>query len=109
MEGPIGLVLDKTSFYAESGGQVCDVGVVECVAGSSMTVEDTKAAAGFVLHVGGAVDGVIAVGDASGTLPHRLRVIFLTTVTTALPTNTRCAYNMYKMPSSAVTANPIVM
>ena len=67
VEGPIGLVLDKTSFYAESGGQVCDVGVVECVAGSSMTVEDTKAAAGFVLHVGAAVDGVIAVGDAVRT------------------------------------------
>jgi alanyl-tRNA synthetase len=67
VEGPIGLVLDKTSFYAESGGQVCDVGVVECVAGSSMTVEDTKAAAGFVLHVGAAIDGVIAVGDAVRT------------------------------------------
>ena len=63
VEGPIGLVLDKTSFYAESGGQVCDVGVIKS-GSASATVEDTKVAAGFVLHSCDSVDGAVAVGDA---------------------------------------------
>ena len=33
--------LDNTSFYAESGGQVCDTGVIRCAAGA-LAVDDTK-------------------------------------------------------------------
>ena len=39
--GPFGIVLDQTSFYAESGGQVCDTGSIKCGAGV-LTVDDTK-------------------------------------------------------------------
>jgi alanyl-tRNA synthetase len=67
VEGPIGIVLDRTSFYAESGGQVADVGSLKCGAGS-LAVTDTKIAAGFVLHSGDGVEGVVKVGDACEAL-----------------------------------------
>ena len=68
VQGPIGLVLDQTSFYAESGGQVCDNGAVK-TAGGAMSVDDVKVAAGFVLHSSAAgVEGVIKVGDAADAL-----------------------------------------
>ncbi len=45
------LVLDRTPFYAESGGQVGDVGRISLPAGV-FHVEDTQARGGFHLHVG---------------------------------------------------------
>mmetsp|Transcript_36931 Transcript_36931/g.91246 ORF Transcript_36931/g.91246 Transcript_36931/m.91246 type:complete len:553 (-) Transcript_36931:556-2214(-) len=65
--GPFGIVLDQTSFYAESGGQVCDTGAIKCGAGV-LTVDDTKVAAGFVLHSGTELQGTVKVGDACSAL-----------------------------------------
>eukprot|EP00954_Amorphochlora_amoebiformis_P007875 608881-Amorphochlora_amoeboformis.AAC.1 len=57
-----GLVLDKTNFYAEQGGQIFDIGEIKC--GSGMfTVRETIVAAGYVLHVGVVKSGNISVGD----------------------------------------------
>ena len=55
----IALVLDKTSFYAESGGQVGDTGVIECE-GFTFNVQDTvKTENGVYLHVGFASTGFV--------------------------------------------------
>lgn len=70
-EGPVGLVLDKTSFYAESGGQINDTGVLTGSAGS-LTVQDAQVAAGYVLHIG-EVSGSIAVGSSITTSVDRSR------------------------------------
>jgi len=60
---PLGVVVDKTSLYAESGGQVGDTGRV--VAGdSTLQVNDTIVAAGYVLHVAEVAAGSsLKVGD----------------------------------------------
>lgn len=58
-----GIVMDTTSFYAESGGQVSDTGVLTVVTGDvnsesaatngiSFGVDDVQVFGGFVLHIG---------------------------------------------------------
>ena len=55
------LVLDSTSFYAESGGQIGDTGVIEG-AGFTFKVENTtKNTNGIFLHKGYVEDGELAV------------------------------------------------
>jgi alanyl-tRNA synthetase len=58
------VVLDTTSFYAESGGQVGDQGVINA-AGGAFAVEDTlKIQADVFGHHGVLTQGVLKVGDA---------------------------------------------
>lgn len=57
------VVLDKTAFYAESGGQVGDTGVISSE-NATFTVSDTaKNAEKVFLHSGKVENGVISVGD----------------------------------------------
>jgi alanyl-tRNA synthetase len=55
------LVLDRTPFYAESGGQVGDRGEVRG-AGFVVAVEDTQKSEGFHLHRGRVVEGEVVPG-----------------------------------------------
>jgi alanyl-tRNA synthetase len=57
-----GIVLDKTCFYAEAGGQVGDCGRIKSNKGEFI-VEATTKIANCVIHQGKATDGVFAVGD----------------------------------------------
>ena len=59
------LVLDKTPFYAESGGQVGDTGIIYDEANNLVfKVSDTKKTSGGVFaHFGEVVEGKISVGD----------------------------------------------
>ena len=56
------LVLDKTTFYAESGGQVGDVGFIKGENGL-FQVLDTQSIKGVVLHFGKVVEGFFTVQD----------------------------------------------
>ncbi len=62
------LVLDKTSFYAESGGQVGDTGVITIGDSTFEISNTTKDADGVVLHHGTLVGDAIKVGDTATTI-----------------------------------------
>jgi len=57
-----GIVLDKTCFYAEMGGQVGDCGTIESAKGK-FVVDITTKVAECVIHRGRFIEGTIAVGD----------------------------------------------
>ena len=58
---PIALVLDRTPFYAEAGGQVGDTGTIQG-AGFVFQVEDTKRDHDFILHLGRVSQGTVSLG-----------------------------------------------
>ena len=61
-EGECVIVLDKTPFYGEGGGQVGDTGVI-IADGLSLTVLDTKKSEGIYLHEVTVGEGTVHVGD----------------------------------------------
>jgi alanyl-tRNA synthetase len=58
----VALVLDKTNFYAEQGGQVGDKGTIATATGT-FDVEDTQRLGDAVLHLGKVREGTIKVGQ----------------------------------------------
>ena len=56
------VVLDRTPFYAEAGGQVGDVGVLEA-SKSRFKVNDTKKLGDAHVHIGRLESGSLAIGD----------------------------------------------
>jgi alanyl-tRNA synthetase len=59
------VVVKETPFYAESGGQVGDQGLIETPGGGKLTVEDTlRPVAGLTVHRGLLSGGGIAVGES---------------------------------------------
>jgi len=61
-EGECSLILDKTVFYGEGGGQVGDTGVMSAE-GVSLTVTDTKKTDGVYIHLVTVNEGTVRVGD----------------------------------------------
>jgi alanyl-tRNA synthetase len=61
----VAIVVNQTPFYAESGGQVADTGLVETADGGRVLVKDVqKRADGLLVHYGKVETGSIAVGEA---------------------------------------------
>ena len=60
--GEAGVVLDRTNFYAEQGGQVGDAGHLTWD-GGKFAVRDTQPAGGGVLHVGVVEQGSLRAGE----------------------------------------------
>ena len=58
------VILDRTPFYGEGGGQVGDTGVIESTKGCRLAVKDTKKSNGVYVHVCTVEEGEIAVGDS---------------------------------------------
>ncbi|HUC11253.1 MAG TPA: alanine--tRNA ligase [Stellaceae bacterium] len=75
----VALILNQTPFYAESGGQVGDTGVIFTAGGAELAVEDTiKKAGDLHVHLGRLIRGGLQVGDAvelrvDGARRRRLR------------------------------------
>jgi alanyl-tRNA synthetase len=57
------VVLDRTNFYAEQGGQLGDAGTIQWP-GGSFAVTDTQLAGAGIVHVGSVETGSLAVGEA---------------------------------------------
>jgi alanyl-tRNA synthetase len=62
-ENTVALVLNQTCFYAESGGQVGDCGMIKMTT-AEFAVEGTEKIADCVLHRGKLLSGSLSVGDA---------------------------------------------
>ncbi len=60
---PVELVLDRSPFYAESGGQVGDAGWVEGPSGRLRIRDVQRPVAGLQVHLGEVESGSIAVGE----------------------------------------------
>ena len=58
----VAVILDRTAFYAESGGQVGDVGTIS-KDGAEIIVEDCRKAGDHHVHIGKVVSGEFARGD----------------------------------------------
>jgi alanyl-tRNA synthetase len=71
------LLLDRTCFYAEQGGQVGDTGTISTPTGR-FEVEDTQKLGDGLLHLGRVVDGFLIPGqqatlEVSGVRAHTMR------------------------------------
>jgi alanyl-tRNA synthetase len=73
--GMVGVILDKSNFYAEMGGQMTDAGrlfitrearssVRDVQDGGEFKVEQVRSFGGYVLHIGRVTRGEIRVGDS---------------------------------------------
>ena len=68
------IVLDRTPFYAESGGQVGDTGVITSVTGRARIVDTVYGAPGVVRHVFEAMEGEIVAGQTvTAVIDHERR------------------------------------
>jgi alanyl-tRNA synthetase len=59
----VGVILDKTSFYAEQGGQIYDTGTLK-TGTCTIKVQSVQMYGSFVLHLGEVTEGSLAVGDS---------------------------------------------
>jgi len=68
----VAIVLEKTCFYAESGGQVGDKGIIKCSAGE-FAVEMTEKMADCAIHKGKLINGSMKVGDEVNAIVDQSR------------------------------------
>ena len=62
--GKATVILDKTPFYAEGGGQIGDKGVIETASGKFVVEDTQKTPEGQYLHIGYVAEGTLEKGSA---------------------------------------------
>jgi len=62
-DGDIGIILDKSSFYGEAGGQIYDVGSIVSEDGAKIQVENVQVFGQYILHLGTVVEGSFKKND----------------------------------------------
>lgn len=62
-DGQLGIVLDRTNFYAEQGGQEYDTGHIIIDGVAELEVQNVQVYGGYVLHTGYMKYGSLSVGD----------------------------------------------
>ena len=62
--GEVSIILNQTPFYAESGGQVGDAGILR-TDGAVVTITDTKKVEGMFIHIGTVTEGQISLGQGA--------------------------------------------
>jgi alanyl-tRNA synthetase len=62
--GAVGIILDKTSFYGEAGGQTYDVGTIISEGGAKINVENVQVYGQYILHLGTVVEGTLNKNDS---------------------------------------------
>ncbi|WP_232676022.1 alanine--tRNA ligase [Nocardioides sp. R-C-SC26] len=68
-QGDVGeIVLDRTPFYAESGGQVADAGIIEFDGGRLEVLDVQRPVRGLVVHQVRVVEGELSLDAASASL-----------------------------------------
>lgn len=67
------VVLDTTPFYAESGGQVGDAGVITTARGRIQVTDTQRPIPGVTVHIGTVVEGVIARGEPAHAVIDQVR------------------------------------
>ncbi len=71
------VVLNRTPFYGEQGGQVGDTGRLEAERGAVVAVADTQIREGLYAHIGEVTEGELSVGDSVRAVidvPRRERI-----------------------------------
>jgi alanyl-tRNA synthetase len=63
--GAVGIILDKSSFYAESGGQTFDTGYITTDSGAKIQIKNVQMYGPYVLHIGEVESGTCTVGDTA--------------------------------------------
>ena len=66
--GKATLILDKTPFYAEGGGQIGDTGIIFTAKGKFVVTDTKKTPEGQYLHIGYVEEGVIEKGNVTAKI-----------------------------------------
>lgn len=72
-DATFGIILDKTNFYAESGGQEYDTGSITIDGVAEFEVTNVQSYSGYVLHIGSLKYGQLSVGDGVVSTYDELR------------------------------------
>ncbi len=77
------IILDTTPFYAESGGQVGDSGIIETADGVFKVADTQKTPDGQYLHFGTVESGAVAIGAATAKIDADRRAAIMRNHSTA--------------------------